>query len=317
MFHLAHLTDLHLPPLPAVRARDLANKRVLGYLSWQHKRKHEHRSEVVAALRRDLDSADGLPAWDHLAVTGDLTNLGLPAEYRAAAAWLDTLGSPASISVVPGNHDAYIATARAATHDHWAPWTTGDDHATGGAADGTADSTAAGYPYLRRRGPLSLIGVSTAVPTRPFFASGRIGPGQLQRLDALLRHEGAAGRTRVVLIHHPPQPGVVGVRKGLGDAPALRAVLAEAGADLILHGHLHIPMRHTLPGPHGDIPVLGAGSASALGHHGRPPAQYHRLAIGPPSPGQPVQARVVSRGYDAARDAFVTLEETRLTLPAS
>jgi len=294
MLRLAHITDLHLPPLPRVGVRTLANKRVLGYLSWQRKRKHEHRGEVLDALVRDLAAQ----APDHVAVTGDLTNLGLPEEYRAAAAWLNGLGAPDGVSVVPGNHDTYIATAPGETHNLWAPWTRGDD-------------LARGYPYLRRRGRISLIGASTAVPTLPFQASGRLGPAQLHRLDTLLRQEGAAGRLRVLLLHHPPQPGVVGVRKGLRDAPALRALLAEVGADLVLHGHLHLPMRHTLPGPRGDIPVLGAGSASLSGHAGRPAAQYHLLALD--AEGQRVT--VASRGYDAGRDAFVAVAEDSLALP--
>src|SRR4051794_28797914 len=33
-FTLAHLSDPHLPPLPAARLRDLASKRALGYLNW-------------------------------------------------------------------------------------------------------------------------------------------------------------------------------------------------------------------------------------------------------------------------------------------
>ena len=45
---------------------------------------------------------------DHLAVTGDLVNLALDAEIEMARYWLETLGSPHDVSVVPGNHDAYV-----------------------------------------------------------------------------------------------------------------------------------------------------------------------------------------------------------------
>jgi 3',5'-cyclic AMP phosphodiesterase CpdA len=45
---------------------------------------------------------------DHVALTGDLINLSLQAEYRLAAKWLAALGDPDWITFVPGNHDAYV-----------------------------------------------------------------------------------------------------------------------------------------------------------------------------------------------------------------
>ena len=46
-FTLAHLSDPHLPPLPAARLRDLAGKRALGYLNWTRNRHKYHRREVL------------------------------------------------------------------------------------------------------------------------------------------------------------------------------------------------------------------------------------------------------------------------------
>ncbi|TIO72439.1 MAG: metallophosphoesterase, partial [Mesorhizobium sp.] len=34
MLRLAHISDVHLGPLPDVTYRDLASKRVLGYVNW-------------------------------------------------------------------------------------------------------------------------------------------------------------------------------------------------------------------------------------------------------------------------------------------
>ena len=55
-FTLAHLSDPHLPPLPAVRLRDLAGKRVLGYLNWTRNRHKFHRREVLDALVSDMQA---------------------------------------------------------------------------------------------------------------------------------------------------------------------------------------------------------------------------------------------------------------------
>src|SRR5438445_268944 len=75
-FTLAHLSDPHLPPLPAARLRDLASKRALGYLNWTRNRHKYHRREVLDALVADIRAQ----APDHIAVTGDLVNLALEAE---------------------------------------------------------------------------------------------------------------------------------------------------------------------------------------------------------------------------------------------
>ncbi len=84
MFRLAHISDLHIGPLPPVTLRQLASKRGLGYLAWRLRKQRSHRTEVLEALRRDLQSK----APDHVVITGDLVNLALEAEFVQAGAWL-------------------------------------------------------------------------------------------------------------------------------------------------------------------------------------------------------------------------------------
>ena len=103
-FSLAHLSDPHLPPLPAPRLSELAGKRALGYLNWTRNRHRFHRRDVVDVLMSDLRAQ--VP--DHIAITGDLVNLALEAEFAPALAWLETIGPPERVTVVPGNHDAYV-----------------------------------------------------------------------------------------------------------------------------------------------------------------------------------------------------------------
>src|SRR5580704_3333995 len=42
------------------------------------------------------------------------------------------------------------------------------------------------FPALRRRGPLALVSVSSAVPTAPLMATGWLGQSQMDGLDRLL-----------------------------------------------------------------------------------------------------------------------------------
>ena len=87
-FTLAHLSDPHLPPMPAARLRDLAGKRALGYLNWTRNRHKVHRRDVLDALVSDMQAQ----APDQIAVTGDLVNLALDAEFAPSRAWLESVG---------------------------------------------------------------------------------------------------------------------------------------------------------------------------------------------------------------------------------
>ncbi len=248
MFTLAHLSDLHLAGRP--RPAELAGKRGLGFINWQRKRKYIHRPEVLEAITHDLKSEP----HDHVAVSGDLVNFSLDDEYRRAAAWLATLGAPCDVSVVPGNHDAYVRGSAGAPAAFWADQMRGDDGLDR-------------FPYLRRRGDVALIALSTALPTGPFMATGRLGRRQLARLADMLQQ--TRGLFRIVLIHHPPRSPLRRYLRRLIDAAPLRAVLAAHGAELLLHGHDHRRAVVWLDGPQATkIPAVGVPSASAHARHG-------------------------------------------------
>src|ERR1051326_3151917 len=145
MFVLAHVSDLHMAGRPPLA--ELFGKRG---------------PDVLAAITRDLASQPR----DHVAVTGDLVNFSLADEYKRAAGWLTALGSPHEVSVVPGNHDTYVRGTEQAPAAFWADYMRGDDGIDR-------------FPYVRRRGDAALIALSTALPTGPFMATGRLGSRQL------------------------------------------------------------------------------------------------------------------------------------------
>jgi 3',5'-cyclic AMP phosphodiesterase CpdA len=302
VFLLAHLSDPHLAPLPTPRLGELASKRLLGYLNWVRERRAIHRRDVLAAIVADLHAEKP----DHIAVTGDLVNIALPAEIANAAHWLEALGPPARLSLVPGNHDAYVPGAAAACARAWAPYMAGD--ATGahalqdrGAASSSrvrgegrgegasplagasvarpreADEEHAAFPFLRVRGPVALIGVSTAVATGPFLATGRLGARQIAAMSALLAAQ--TERFRIVLIHHPPHVVPKSRFKRLVDAAAFRDPIATTGAELVIHGHDHVRSLDYIDGPHARVPVIGVPSASAAFGTDHDPAGYNLYRI--------------------------------------
>lgn len=260
MFVLAHLSDPHLAPLPRPRVRELWSKRGLGYINWLRKRRAVHRADMLAALVADLKGQ----APDHIAVTGDLVNLSLSNEFAPALAWLGGLGDPRDVTLVPGNHDCYVRSAETFAARHWGDFMRGD--------------VGESFPFVRRRGSLALIGLSTSLPTLPLAATGRLHGDQLEKLGEILARLKQEHAFRVVLIHHPPVEGANRFRRLTG-AGALREVLHKHGAELVLHGHHHEASLHWLPGPQLRVPAIGVPSASGAADRDDEPAGYNLYEI--------------------------------------
>ena len=264
MITLAHISDIHLSPMPDIALRDLFGKRLTGFLNWKIKRHGELNSETLASLVAHMQAQNA----DFTAVTGDLTNLALESEIVRAGKWLEALGSPDRIAVCPGNHDAYVPGALEAAQKDWG------DYLKGETLDGAA------FPFVRRVGELAVISCSSAVPTRPFLAIGRFEEKQADRLGRILKAMGDAGYFRTVLIHHPPNAELQHPSFGLKGHRLFRQVIAEHGAELILHGHTHRSSIHSIPGKNHEVPVVGVAAASAAqGGTLDDPARYNLFRI--------------------------------------
>lgn len=262
---LAHLSDVHLAPLPPVFPGQLANKRILGYANWRLMRRNTLSGVGLHTLVQHLHAQKP----DAIAVTGDLVNLGLRAEADIALNWLETLGAPDQVTVCPGNHDAYVEGSLAVNRDRW------NGYIRGEAVDESP------FPFVRRIGDVALISCSSAVPSPMGFAYGRFEPDQAARLGRILRMMGDAGYFRVVMIHHPPNQELRSYRLGLRGAELFRAQIAEHGAEMVLHGHTHKSSIYAIPGPDGDVPVIGVAAAGAAQREsgGEDPARYNLFRI--------------------------------------
>jgi 3',5'-cyclic AMP phosphodiesterase CpdA len=278
-FTLAHLSDPHLPPMPKAQLAEIANKRVLGYLNWKRNRYRIHRREVLDALVADLHASTP----DHIAVTGDIVNLSLEAEFAPARRWLEQLGRGDRVSVVPGNHDTYVRATERRFAETLPDYISGDDGV-------------AGFPYLRRRGEIAIIGVSSAVPTPWFMATGRLGDTQRVGLQRILEQLATESVFRVLLIHHPLRSRAR--HKGLLDSAELVALLCRYPVDLVLHGHDHRHATIRIDAPQASIPVVGVPSASAYADGHRPSAAYNLFAITKADDGWRCEHRV--RGFGAS-----------------
>lgn len=292
-FSLAHLSDPHVGPLPAPRWRELAGKRLTGYWNWHSSRKTIHDMGVLAAIRDDILARRP----DHVALTGDLVNIGLPAEFPLAQRLLASLGGPQAVSIIPGNHDAYVRGSLDAMTRVFSAHMASDDGGTG-------------FPYLRLRGGIAFVGLTTGVPTLPFMATGAIGRDQMRRLEALLADLNRRHIPVVIMIHHPPHRAGAQFARGLRDAAELEHILARHGADLVLHGHNHRYSLARLTGPQGPVPVVGVASASAVPGSPAHRAAWHLFTLEPRDGRLGIHLEV--RGIERAGGPVTTLKEERI-----
>ncbi len=251
---LAHCSDLHLLSHDGARWLDLANKRWIGAMNLISSRSRHYHVAAFDQMIEDMN-AQGI---EHVLCTGDVTNLALEQEFRFARERFDRLaGGPEHVTVIPGNHDAYVAEGIehfAHIFDEYHRTDPGWEH-----EDGER------WPIVRVRGELALIGLTTSRATAWFSAYGYVGKDQLARLRRVLGDPRLAGKVRVVAIHHPPAGRrAKNAIRGLHDHEDFAQVIRDAGAELIVHGHEHRCMLETLAGPTGPIEVRGVASGTYL-----------------------------------------------------
>ena len=256
---IAHLSDLHLLQLDGAVPWRLFNKRFTGYLNLRLARWSRHRDEVARATARTIRSLEP----DHVVITGDLTNLALEVEFDLARRFVeDDLGLPATaVSVVPGNHDVYTGGAFRSRRfeQYFSRFMTSDLPNVGAAR---------GWPFVRLRGPVAIVGLSSALPRLPFVAAGALGSAQRAALGRILDHPEVVSRTPVLLQHHPwhdRQRPLHRFLQGLRDESAERRVLSGLTRGLVLHGHLHRRQHRSIPTATGRLEVIGTTSASLVG----------------------------------------------------
>lgn len=264
MFKLAHISDVHLSPLPQPTLRQLISKRITGYINWKRNRKSSLGRGTLDKIIAHMKTHSP----DHIAVTGDLTNLSLPKEFENGRGFLQSLGEPENISALCGNHDAYVPGALNNAVKAWQPWLSSDETLTTNADD---------FPYLRIRENMALIGCNSAEATLPFMATGYFREKQASRLAEILKQ--TKHLCRVVMIHHPPFHNATANYKRLIGVDLFHDTIKTHGAELILHGHTHLATQTSISTENGQVPVICVPAAGqAIGGH-KPAAQYNLFEI--------------------------------------
>lgn len=266
---VAHFSDLHVLALDGVGTSRFLNKRFTGLVNLRLKREHKHRPGHVRAVAREVARVKP----DHVVITGDLTNLALEQEFDAVKALLaEELGLDGDqVTVVPGNHDLYTRGAMKTQRftRSLAEYMTSD------LPELAASLPLGQFPVVKLRGPLAIIGLSSAVPRPPLVASGELGRAQIEALARVLAHDEVKRRMPILAFHHPlhnPASPMKTWVEGLRDADDLDDVLSSLKRGLVLHGHLHRRHQRDFPTRVGNLVSVIATSASL--HH----EDEHRMA---------------------------------------
>lgn len=217
MTRIAHLSDLHILEEEIRGRRGQARFRV-NYLSLRRPLDFEDRRERALVALRAAKAA----GFDHLLVTGDLTEDGQLEQYAAVREILEDSGiEPERVTLLPGNHDAYgpgWREALAGPLDRWA---------------------ARGVPGAVTRLPgVTIVSGSTAVPQSFLKSSGRIDDDQL-RVVAEAAAKVPHGEALVLAQHHPPYKVMYHWAHGLLNHEDVWALLRAHPHLHVLHGHIH------------------------------------------------------------------------------
>lgn len=219
---------------------------------------------------------------DLIVVTGDLVHIGLASELIEAREWLERLGSPETVMLIPGNHDCYQPDSWASVKQILGPYLgIGRDVA----------NPAEAYPVLRPMGSVCVIGACSAEPRPWWSAGGTLGDDQRRRLKDILAPE--ASRLRLLALHHPPLVGMTVRRKALSDAAQLEDILCSMRPEIVVHGHLH----HNRIGkpPYGHVFCTAAASSARTDA----PASYRVFDIAPTGAGWQITMTLKSRLHEA------------------
>lgn len=174
--------------------------------------------DVVAAL---LGFARALGP-DAVLLSGDVTQRARRAQFAAAERFVRALPSP--VLCVPGNHDIPL-------YNLWARWR--HPYRNYRAAFGDELAPVLETPHVL------VVSVNSTRPGR--HKNGEVGARQIEQVRARLRRA-RADQLRIVMLHHPVRAAHASDEKNLlvGHTRAVPAWL-EAGADLLLAGHIHLP----------------------------------------------------------------------------
>lgn len=261
-FILMHISDLHFHRLPR-RPTAYLSKRALGAMNLLLRRWREFPLERARGLVKWLEKA----SWDHLVISGDLTQLGTHAEFALAREMLAPLLARGTeqVTVIPGNHDKYVAETAggSAFEAHFGEF-----------------CRTAPAPPKQLSGNWWLAAWDSAQPAPWNSAEGRVTAETLLATETWLAGR-PTGSQLIVANHYPvffPSGYSQAPGHGLVNHEMVREWLLNHPVRLYLHGHVHQNWVLTVEGSHGSLTAVNSAASSAR-PRGAGVSSFHRIVL--------------------------------------
>lgn len=245
-FVLMHISDLHIHGLP-MNPLAYASKRVLGAANLILRRRRRYPRRRAEALVAHLDAQN----WDHLLITGDITQLGTRAEFERARSILNPLLARGHqrVTLMPGNHDRYVPEPK---------------------GQGAFEAV---FSEFIPQGEIAtrqltehwwMVAWDSARPAPWLSAAGHVRPETLSATAAWMK--GLPTDAQVIVANHYPvffpPPHRHGIHHDLVNQSAVHQWLLEHRVTLYLHGHIHHNWIHAVEGPSGVITSVNSASST-------------------------------------------------------
>ena len=260
---IIHISDLHFHTYPQ-NFREWKSKRILGAANLLFRRAREFPLQRAKQLVVQIQKTN----WDHLVISGDLTQLSLEKGFRQARETLDPLlKDPQRVTIVPGNHDRYVR--QAAGNDLYNKYF--------GEFFGKSEI------HLRRlKDDWVIVGWDSTHPNNWLSASGTVRRSTLQATENLLLS--CPAETRFIIVNHYPLTFPEGWKfdkfhELYNLVPVRNWILRHQQIRLYLHGHIHENWLHRLPRDSGPELLLVNSASSTSKLYSEQKSSFHQIDL--------------------------------------
>ncbi len=260
---IVHISDLHFHSYPQ-KLSEFNAKRILGATNLLIRRAREFplkRAKLLVEIIQKME-------WDHLVISGDITQLSLEKEFSLAREILDPLLIKSErVTVIPGNHDRYI-----------------NQH------DGTDLFTKYfGEFFGKNEIHVSeinqkwiLVGWDSAHPNDLRTAAGTVKNITIQATEKLLQN--FPDQTNFIVVNHFPLTFPEDWKFDRSHelynlVPVRNWILQNSQIRLYLHGHIHLNWVHRLPRDSAPELLLVNSAASCSKLYNGQSSSFHQIVL--------------------------------------
>ena len=260
---IIHISDLHFHSYPQ-NLSEFNAKRILGATNLLIRRAREFplkRAKLLVEIIQKME-------WDHLVISGDITQLSLEKEFSLAREILDPLLIKSErVTVIPGNHDRYF-----------------NQH------DGTDLFTKYfGEFFGKNEIHVSeinqkwvLVGWDSAHPNDLRTAAGTVKSSTIQATEKLLKN--SPDQTNFIVVNHFPLTFPEDWKFDRSHelynlVPVRNWILKNSQIRLYLHGHIHLNWFHRLPRDSAPELLLVNSAASCSKLYKGQSSSFHQIVL--------------------------------------